>query len=308
MKVWQLACALVALAIAYSFLQRAPVRMVNEQAAANLEPAVNLAPAANLEQTEEARLVQEFALLAATSPQLTLLKPDDATGSLGANVPDQAPPKPDLSYLAYYAYSEVPPDTKPADVVLDSLKDIPVGTPVEEIKRASDNFGLDSRFMMAVAKIESNFDPKQRTGSYIGLFQLSNYEFNKYGSGDINNPRDNAIAAAYKFSTAAIMFELDTHKKPTLYDLYLIHQQGTQGAAQHVSHPDQVAWKSMCATDEGRLKGEKWCKRAIWQNTLPAIKQLWKSVDNLTSGAFVAMWQERVTLFYSRYSEALTAK
>jgi hypothetical protein len=64
----------------------------------------------------------------------------------------------------------------------------------------------------------------------------------------------------------------------------------------------------MCATDEGREKGEKWCKRAIWQNTLPDIKKIWKSVDNLTSGAFVAMWQERVALFYARYSTEATAK
>ncbi len=52
-------------------------------------------------------------------------------------------------------------------------------TPVEEIKRASDAFGLDFNFMKTVAKIESDFEPKQRTGSYIGLFQLSNYEFAK---------------------------------------------------------------------------------------------------------------------------------
>ena len=88
----------------------------------------------------------------------------------------------------------------------------------------------------------------------------------------------------------------------------MIHQQGSQGAAEHVSHPERIAWKSMCATDEGRLKGEKWCKRAVWQNTLPAIKQIWKTVDNLTSGAFVDMWQQRVALFYSRYSEAITVK
>jgi hypothetical protein len=70
------------------------------------------------------------------------------------------------SYIADYAYSEIPPDKKPADTVLDSLKDIPTGTPIEEIKRASDAFGLDFNFMKAVAKIESGFDPKQRTGSY----------------------------------------------------------------------------------------------------------------------------------------------
>ena len=211
-----------------------------------------------------------------------------------------------LSYLADYVYSEVPPDKKPIDIVLDSLKDIPVGTPVEEIKRASDAFGLDFNFMTAVAKIESDFDPKQRTGSYIGLFQLSNYEFAKYGSGDILDARDNAVAAAYKFATAAILFELNTHKKATISDLYLIHQQGTQGAEEHVNHPDRIAWKSMCATDEGKQKGEKWCKRAIWENTLPEVKHVWKSVENLTSGAFVKMWQDRVKHFYTRYSEATT--
>ena len=48
--------------------------------------------------------------------------------------------------------------------------------------------------MKAVARIESGFDPKQRTGSYIGLFQLSEYEFNKFGSGQIRDPRDDGCA------------------------------------------------------------------------------------------------------------------
>ena len=218
---------------------------------------------------------------------------------------DVSSPKWDqISYLADSVYSEVPPDKKPADTVLDALKDIPIGTPVEEIERASEVFGLDAKFMRAVAKIESGFDPKQRTGSYIGLFQLSKYEFTVYGSGDILNARDNAVAAAYKLATSAILFELSTHKKATYSDLYLIHQQGTRGAEEHVNHPDRIAWKSMCATDEGKQKGEQWCKRAIWENTLPEVKHVWKSVENLTSGVFVKMWQERVDRFYSRYSEA----
>jgi hypothetical protein len=217
-------------------------------------------------------------------------------------------PKRDFSYLAYYAYAEVPPDKKPADTVLETLKGIPVGTPVEEIKRVSESFGLDFVFMRAVAKIESDFDPKQRTGSYIGLFQLSKHEFQKYGSGNITDPRDNTVAAAYKLLVEAKLFELDTHKKATLSDIYLVHQQGVQGAAEHVNNPERVAWESMCATDEGREKGEKWCKRAIWGNTLPAIKRVWKSVSKLTSGAFVAMWQERVDHFYARYTEATAEK
>ena len=223
------------------------------------------------------------------------------------NASDPAPVTQDFRYLIYYVWSELPPAEKPAEIVLRSLKDTPVGTPVEEIKRASDAFGLDFNFMKAVAKIESGFDPKQRTGSYIGLFQLSKYEFSKFGSGQILDSRDNAIAAAYKVITEGILFEWVTQKKPTLSDLYLIHQQGWEGAAEHISQPDRIAWKSMCATSEGREKGEKWCKRAIWRNTLPAVKDLWKSVDKLTSGAFVGMWRERVAHFYSKYMASAAA-
>ena len=219
---------------------------------------------------------------------------------------DLMPPKQNFSLLAYYVFSEIPPAEKPADTFLKTTKAVPVGTPVEEIKRASDAFGLDFSFMKAVAKIESNFNPKQRTGSYIGLFQLSKYEFKRYGSGSITDPRDNSVAGAYKFATEALLFEYQTGRKATFSDLYLIHQQGWQGAAEHVSHPKRIAWKSMCATDEGKEKGERWCKLAIWRNTLPAIKHVWKSVDRLTSAAFVGMWQQRVDELYSRYSMATT--
>src|ERR1700736_6635713 len=115
----------------------------------------------------------------------------DASGGASSTGPQE------FRYLICYVWSELPPAEKPAAIVLRSFKDIPVGTPVEEIKRASDAFGLDFTFMKAVAKVESGFDPKQRTGSYIGLFQLSKYEFSKFGSGDILDSRDNAVAAAY---------------------------------------------------------------------------------------------------------------
>src|SRR5712675_3498108 len=231
-------------------------------------------------------------------------QPVPTTRDASDDASSPAPVTQDFRYLIYYVWSELPPAEKPAAIVLSSLKGTPVGTPVEEIKRASDAFGLDFNFMKAVARIESGFDPKQRTGSYIGLFQLSNYEFKHYGSGNIIDPRDNAIAGAYKFATEALLFEFGTGRKPTFSDLYLIHQQGWQGAAEHVSHPKRIAWRSMCATDEGKEKGERWCKRAIWGNTLPAIKRVWKTVNNVTSDAFVGMWQQRVSHFYSKYSDA----
>jgi hypothetical protein len=233
------------------------------------------------------------------------LAPTNCDASTDASRPESGTP--DFRYLICYVWSELPPAEKPAATVLRSFKDIPVGTPVEEIKRASDAFGLDFTFMKAVAKVESGFDPKQRTGSYIGLFQLSKYEFSKFGSGDILNPRDNAVAAAYKVITEGILFQWVTGRKPDLNDLYLIHQQGWEGAAEHLSQPDRIAWKSMCATSEGREKGEKWCRRAIWGNTLPSVKDAWKSVDKLTSQAFVGMWRERVAHLYSKYMGTATA-
>jgi hypothetical protein len=238
--------------------------------------------------------------------------PSDSAAAAGAPAAtgSTAWAKSELPYVKYYVYSEVPPPEKPAAIVLDAMSDRPLGTPTDEIKSAADAFGLDPNFMKAVAKIESDFNPKDRTGSYIGLFQLSQNEFKHFGSGagDITNPRDNAVAAAEKFLVEAEMFEEVTHRKPSISDLYLIHQQGWQGAAEHVNHPDWVAWKSMCATDEGMAKGERWCKRAIWGNTLPAIKKEWKSVDRLTSAAFVAMWRERIDGLYARYANAAVAQ
>jgi hypothetical protein len=297
MRILQCACVIGVVAIAYPFTQRELLPVPAARAPVEVPQAAVEAP-----QKDQARL-KEAAL------EETDLHPADSSAVLpGSAADDEAPATPDLHYLTYYAYSEVPPDIKPADSIADAFKDIPIGTPTDEIQLATAALGLDFTFMETVAKIESDFNPFARTGSYYGIFQLSHYEFDKYGSGDITSPRDNAIAAAYKFTTAAILFEIVTHKKPTLYDLYLIHQQGTQGAAEHVSRPERIAWQSMCATDEGRQKGEKWCKRAIWQNTLPAIRQIWKSVDRLTSGAFVEMWQQRIDLFYSRYTQAIAGK
>ncbi len=236
--------------------------------------------------------------------------PVDTEATPRLDGPPAAPPNPDQhqSYLKYYAYSELPPPEKPVKIALAALRSVPLGTPVQEIEHAADAFNLDVNFMKTVAKIESDYNPKNRTGSYIGLFQLSKFEFNRYGTGDILNPRDNAMAAAYKFTNEAQLFEVMTGKKPTFSDLYLIHQQGWEGAAQHVGHPQRVAWQSMCATREGQEKGERWCKRAIWGNTLPAVKREWGSVDHLTSGAFVAMWRDRVDTFSARLSPSPVAQ
>lgn len=338
MKVWQTGCIAAVLASAGLYLAAgnrpaATVPDVMPQAAANIaasattaapvnmvtpalyaDASARLAAALRAERAELDAVTSASFAPSSTGAEIADRPAGPKLASLGEDIVQSLPqasdasdgaPKaastPDFRYLTYYVWSELPPAEKPAETVLRAFKDIPLGTPAEEIKRAADAFGLDANFMMAVAKIESGFNPNQRTGSYIGLFQLSYYEFGKFGSGQIRNPRDNAVAAAYKIISEGVQFGWITHRTPDMSDLYLIHQQGWEGAAQHISQPARAAWKSMCATGEGKEKGERWCKRAIWGNALPAFKRSWKSVDNVTSEAFVGMWRGRVAEFYSKY-------
>jgi hypothetical protein len=84
----------------------------------------------------------------------------------------------------------------------------------------------------------------------------------------------------------------------------MVHQQGIQGAIEHYTHPGRVAWQSMCATDEGVLKGEQWCKKCIWRNLMPQWKKAFKSVDKISSGDFVSLWTGRIDHFANRFNVA----
>ena len=153
--------------------------------------------------------------------------------------------------------------------------------PRDEIQEAASLYGLDLAMMMSIAKVESDFDPRVRTGSYKGLFQLSDYEFQKYGDGSIWDARDNARAAAHMFLVQAEKFRWALGHHPDYAERYMVHQQGIQGAIEHYTHPERVAWQSMCATDEGVLKGEQWCKKCIWGNLLPQWKDAFGNVDKI---------------------------
>ena len=58
--------------------------------------------------------------------------PEDPAGTGASELASASPINQDLSYLAYDAYSELPPEPKPADTVLSALKSIPPGTPIDE--------------------------------------------------------------------------------------------------------------------------------------------------------------------------------
>ena len=176
--------------------------------------------------------------------------------------------------------------------------------PREEIREAASLYGLDLAMMMSIAKVESDFDPGVRTGSYKGLFQLSDYEFKKYGDGSIWDARDNARAAGHMFLVQAEKFRWALGHSPDYAERYMVHQQGIQGAIEHYTHPERVAWQSMCATDEGVLKGEQWCRKCIWGNLLPEWKNAFGSVEKISSGDFISLWTGRIDHLAERYSVA----
>jgi hypothetical protein len=176
--------------------------------------------------------------------------------------------------------------------------------PRDEIREAASLYGLDLAMMMSIAKVESDFNPRARTGSYKGLFQLSDYEFKKYGDGSIWDERDNARAAAHMLLVQAEKFRWALGHYPDYAERYMVHQQGIQGAIEHYTHPERVAWQSMCATDEGMLKGEQWCRKCIWGNLLPQWKQNFGSVEKISSGDFIGLWTGRIDHLANRFSVA----
>ena len=214
----QLAFIILAIAVIYPFYGREPVLFPKDTATPDgivrTQKSDRLAQAKKPDRLAQAKKPDDETIVIASLPPAEQTKTAEDHPFFNARSAETSQAEQDLVYLADYAYSEVPPDQKPADTILATLKDIPVGTPIEEIKRASDALGIDFTFMKTVAKIESDFDPKQRTGSYIGLFQLSNYEFDKYGSGTITSARDNAIARKVKL--ADLEDNMDLRRLPDL--------------------------------------------------------------------------------------------
>lgn len=169
----------------------------------------------------------------------------------------------------------------------------------QAITDAANKHGVDPGLLATFAKIESGGKPGAQTGSYKGLFQLSNSEFRKHGGeGDVFDPAANADAAAAKLKAESAAFQDKYGRSPTPLDLYMIHQQGEAGYEAHMANPDRPAWQSMASTGEGREKGTRWAKQAIWGNIPDDVKAKFPGgVDSVTSGDFVKIWQEKIDRF-----------
>jgi hypothetical protein len=161
---------------------------------------------------------------------------------------------------------------------------------------AAQRYGLAPALMRTFAKIESSGRPNARTGSYKGLFQLSDSEFAKHGGGsNIFDPVANANAAGAKLAAESAAFKAKYGRDPSAHDLYMIHQQGEGGYAAHTGNPTAPAWQNMYSTAEGRQKGPGWAKQAIWGNVPADVRARYPGgVDSLTSQQFLDLWKTKV--------------
>ena len=155
--------------------------------------------------------------------------------------------------------------------------------------------GVDPALMRRIMQVESGGDPRNTTGSYRGLFQMSWPEFKKYGGqGDIYAAEPNVAAAANKIASESRAFQSRYGRAPTPTEIYMIHQQGEGGSAAHFAKPDAPAWQNMYSTAEGQEKGAGWAKKAIWGNIPDAMKQRFGSVENVTSKDFTDLWRSKI--------------
>lgn len=165
----------------------------------------------------------------------------------------------------------------------------------QQTQQAAGSGALSPAALQAIAQIESSGNPTKQTGSYKGLFQLSDADFRKYGgTGSIFDPEQNTKAATAKFAALSQSLQSKLGRPPTAGEVYLAHQQGEGGAAAHMANPDRPAWENMASTAEGRQKGAAWAKQAIWGNLPDDAKRQFGSVERVTSRQFADYWTGRV--------------
>src|SRR5262245_39842885 len=161
----------------------------------------------------------------------------------------------------------------------------------ELIEKYANKSGISASWLKKIMRIESGGDTRNITGSYKGLFQLSDKEFKAHGgTGDILDPEQNTAAASNMLAKHALAYKQKYGKDPKLIDLYLIHQQGAAGSAALRDNPDQPAWKSIAKY----YSSEAMAKKAIWGNLPADAKVRFGSVENVTGENFINTWSGRV--------------
>ncbi len=182
----------------------------------------------------------------------------------------------------------------------------PSGAPNELdslVEQTAQRHGLDPRHLRRYVQLESGgrVDAVSPSGRHFGLLQLDKDEFARRGGKDPTNPAENLEIGARWLRENKEALTRRLGREPNATELYLAHQQGLGGVSSHMAAPDKPAWQNMLSTKEGRDRAardpaaaEAWAKSAIWGNVPQQLQARFGSVDNITSGDFLRVWQMRV--------------
>lgn len=157
---------------------------------------------------------------------------------------------------------------------------------------------LDSVAKIGWDKFPSYATPEEADERYEQMHKFMEQDtrtFQSKSSGDIFDPAANLRAGTNKLVAEAATFQAKYGHAPTATELYLTHQQGEGGLANHLANPDRPAWQNMYATGEGQQKGAAWAKQAIWGNVPADVRAQYPGgVDSLTSRDFMNIWTRKV--------------
>lgn len=111
------------------------------------------------------------------------------------------------------------------------------------ITDAADKYGVPVEALMAIASIESSFNPlaKNPRSSAAGLFQFIEPTAKGMGLTDPYDPVASADAAARMAATNIKSLRKTLGREPTTGELYLAHQQGLGGARALLANPNESA-------------------------------------------------------------------
>jgi hypothetical protein len=165
------------------------------------------------------------------------------------------------------------------------------------IDRQAKTRGVNPRWLKIIAFLESGAGKKKDLpgAAYVGLFQFGKDAWKDFGQGgDRRNPEHSIRAAINEFVHNHRQFLKDVGREPTLTEMYMMHQQGYGGAINHLKYPDELAWKNMLATAEGRRKGkdgERWAKETIRGNLDEPLRSV---AELMASRDFTGKWDRRM--------------
>lgn len=176
---------------------------------------------------------------------------------------------------------------------------------IKALVDGANGYGLDPWVMLTFANVESQYNPNDRTGSYMGTFQFDQPEMNRASAaqGSGNNPWSNSDQlATYKYfmqgpwTRKVIQFGglIDT----TGVYRYLVHNQGEFGFDYIMN-----AYQNTPNVAISTLTSHDVMKNMVWgyiKNGRPTIGQAWSNRrSGITKDSTVAQWMAALINFWN---------